>query len=363
MKKPFGGRLFHRKGILIWVITLVLILACAPVIATPIPPIDANEVNLFIKQTADAAAAQTQRALPTSSPTAMLTVTPPNTATLEATFTPVPTFLLSTPTRLQTVQYFRVKHDTQLEVYNYKSRTSEWDLAQAAEVVPLFGLPKASAGTERTTLTDRWEFFMNDLNGFDAGKLNYLKAPDTALFNTSGFPQLESLTMGGNIVTLDEISGGWGRVHTMNYSSPGSAQTENYGTRPDLVHKFVVVVWSRKTKSTYWINPPKGDIYWPFVSSHPVWVPMDRLEKFPTLPMLVTAKVEQDIKREPKADASSTGETLAVDEKVTVNQYYPSGSSVWGRLPGGKWIALFRYTQNGPTYFTSWNMETLPPPP
>jgi hypothetical protein len=90
---------------------------------------------------------------------------------------------------------------------------------------------------------------------------------------------------------------------------------------------------------------------------------MERLEKFPTLPMLVTAKVEQEIKREPKLDAASTGETLAVDQKVTVNQYYPSGSSVWGRLPGGKWIALFRYTKNGPTYFTSWTMETLPPPP
>lgn len=89
---------------------------------------------------------------------------------------------------------------------------------------------------------------------------------------------------------------------------------------------------------------------------------MDRLEPFPTLPMPVTASIEQEIQYEPGKDGARTGETLAKGESVTITQYFLSGSQVWGRLQGGKWIALFRYEKEGPTFFTSWKMETLPPP-
>jgi hypothetical protein len=149
----------------------------------------------------------------------------------------------------------------------------------------------------------------------------------------------------------------------MEYSQVGDVETENYTTRPDLVHKFVVVVWSRKSKTTYWVNSPKGNLYWPLVSRFPVWISMDQLEPFPILPMLVTARLDQEILTEPKRDAVGTGETLSKGESVTVVEYYPSGSQVWGRLlGGGRWIALFRYEKKGPTYFTTWSMATLPPP-
>ena len=363
MKDSTDTSLSSMKRSLICFTVLAFILACVPTMPAAVPTLNPNDINLFIKQTADAASIQTQAAMPTLTFTPTFTFTPENTNTPEPTATPIQTFVLSTPTRAQTVQFFRVKHDTQLALYNYRSRTVDQELPQTAEVVPMFALPKLTSGTQRTTLTSAWEAYMDALNGFDRNKLIYLKAPDTALFNTSGFPQLESLTMGGNIITLREIQGDWGRVNTMDSSSPGSAETENYITRPDLVHKFVVVVWSRKTKSTYWINPPKGDVYWPLVSSQPVWIQMERLEAFPFLPMIVTATVEQDIRKEPKSDGESTGKTLAVGETITITQYHPSGSSVWARVQGGRWIALFRYTQNGPTYFTSWKMETVPPPP
>ncbi len=357
--------LSRRKRSLIWFTLLVLILACAPLAPTPIPPLNPNDINLFIKQTADAASIQTLAALPTSTFTPTFTATPANTYTPEPTLTPIQTFVLATPTKAQTVQFFRVKHDTQLEIYNYRARTAgeEWTYSQAAEVVPLLAAAKNGSATQRTTINKPWEAYMDALNGFDRGKLIYLKGTETALFNGAGFPQLESLTMGGNILTLNEIQGNWGRVNTMDYGSPGSAETDNYTTRPDLVHKFVVVVWSRKSKSTYWVNPPKGDVYWPLVSNHTLWIQMDRLEPFPFLPMLVTATTEQDIMKEPKSGSESTGKTLAVGESVTITQYYPSGSSVWARLQSGRWITLFRYTKAGPTYFTSWKMETLPPPP
>jgi hypothetical protein len=342
-----------------------LLVGCAPVLPTSQAPIDPNAVQLYIQQTAAAAATQTQGAIPPPTTTLTLTPTPRSTFTLEPTSTSF-TFVLPSPDRSQTVQYFRVKHDNQLAIYDYKSRTvgPDWGyLKQTPEVVPLYPIPREGTGTHRTPLEGRWEVFLNDLNDNDRRKLNFLKSPSTALFNGAGFPQMESLTMGGNIITLEAIQDGWGKVRTMDYNSPGSADVVNYFTRPNLVHKVVIVTWSTKSKITYWINPPHGDVYWPFVTRNDVWVQMDRLEPFPILPMQVTAQVEQVIRKEPSSDGEPTRFKLGVGESATIVQYYPSGSNVWGMLQNGNWIALFLYEKNVPTYFTTWSMATLPPPP
>jgi hypothetical protein len=278
----------------------------------------------------------------------------------------VATFILSTPTRAQRVQYFRVKHDHQLAIYNFKSRTvsPNWAYAkQTPEILPMFPIPKEGTGTIRTPVDGAWERFIDQLNGNDKGKLVYLKSAGTALFNGAGFPQMESLTMGGNIVTLEAISDGWGRVHTMDYSDPGNASIENYFTRPDLVHKFVLVSWNTKNKTTIWPNTPKGDIYYPFVVRNDVWVQMDRLEPFPILPMVVSAVETQDVRKEPKADSDLTNTRLEAGQTATIIQYAPSASDVWGQLQNGGWILLFSYTKEGPTSFTTWSMATLPPRP
>lgn len=364
MKKP-NWCIAHStaKNLFICFAALALILACVPATPTPAPTLSSNDINVLIKLTADAAAMQTLTAVPTFTVTPTITSTPRNTFTPEATTTPISTFVFSTPTPAQRVQYFRVKHDNQLAQYDFKARTAEWNQTQTPEVFPLFTAPKMTAGTHRTPIVGGWERYMNALNGNDEGKLNYLKLPMSGLFNGAGFPQLESLTMGGNIITLDRIQGDWGQVHTMSYGSVGSPETENYKTRPDLVHKFVVVVWNRKTKSTFWTNPPRGDIYWPFVSMNTVWIPMTWLEPFPILPMDVTVEIDQDVRLEPDTDSDTTGKQVHKGQSVTIVEYHPSGSQVWGRIYGSKWIPLFMYQNTGPTYFTSWSMATLPPVP
>jgi len=344
---------------------LVLILACAPAVPTPPLPSDPNAIQLYLQQTAGAAATQTQAAIPTSTITLTSTPTPRSTFTLEPTSTSF-TFVLPSPSFGQNVQYFRVKHDSQLAIYDYKSRTvgRDWGyLKQTPEVVPLLPEPKEGTGTHRTPLEGAWEVFLNDLNENNRRKLNFLKSPSTALFNGAGFPQMESLTMGGNIITLEAIQGGWGRVRTMDYSSPASANRVNYFTDPHLVHKIVIVTWNTKSKTTYWVNPPQGAIYWPFVARNDVWVQMDRLEPFPILPMQVTARVAQDVRKEPRFESEPTKFDLDQGESATIVQYQPSGSEVWARLQNGNWIALFRYEKGVPTYYTTWSMETLPPPP
>jgi hypothetical protein len=343
---------------------LTLFIGCVPALATPtpIPPLDPNAINVSIAQTAEAASAQTLAAVPPSTLTATVTPTPRNTFTPESTFTPVQTILFPSPEPVLRLQYYRVKHDDQLAMYNYKSRTfddnSDGLRRQTPEVVPLFVLPEEGSGTARTSLTGGWGTLIDALNNYDHNKLGYLKNSATALFNTAGFPQLESLTMGGNIIRLDEVRGDWGRVHTLDYGTPPNAVDFNYFTNPDLIHKFVVVGWKRATKSTILVKPPKGDLYWPLVTKRRVWIPMERLEPFPTLPLVVTANIDLYIQTTPGPNLEKTRFKVSAEQSTKIIAYHPSGPDVWGRVQTGGWIPLLLNRQ----YLTSWTMETVPPP-
>lgn len=349
-----------RRTVLLWILASLLMTACMPSDVAPIPTLDSNAIGTFIVQTAQAASAQTQAAIP---PTPSITPTLRSTFTPEPTATPVPSIVFPTLTPIQRVQYYRVKHDNQLARYDYKSRTAAKDWGGinlfTPETVPLFALPSEGSGTHRTVVDGNWESYINFLNNNNEKKLRYLKANDTALFNGAGFPQLESLTMGGNLITLTEIQNGWGKVKTIDYANPGKLRDVDYFTRPDLVHKFVVVGYDRDTKTTFWVNPPHGAIYWPLVSSRPVWISLERLEPFPILPMTVKAKVTQPIRKTPAENGEETGFVLGEGESARIVEYYPSGSNVWGRIAGSGWIALVLNWK----YPTDWSMQTLPPPP
>jgi hypothetical protein len=354
----------HTKKLLLWFAAFALIIACVPSMAAPIPvsTLDGDAINTYIAQTADAAAIRTA-----SVPT--LTAT----ATLRSTSTPIPTYTLvgtlipPTPLPISHTNYYRIKHDTELALYNYKSRTAgpgwpEAYGAQTPEIERLFVGLSTNSGSNRTTLNGSWAQYIDLLNDYNAKKLSFLKSDSTALFNGAGFPQLESLTMGGNVITLDEIQGGWGRVHTFDYRSPGALKTLNYKNAPDLIHKFVLVGWSRKTKSSYFSNPPRGDVYWPLVSDKPVWIPLEFLESFPILPDTIVMKEKQPVREQPALDSRSVSE-IAAETTVTIINYYPSGSDVWGQLSSGGWIELLAHQKGAVTYPTSWSMETLPPIP
>jgi hypothetical protein len=352
-----------RIKLLTCLITLSLIVGCSPsfVTPTPIPPLDPNAVGTFMVQTAEAASTQTMLALPPSTPTVTITPTPRNTFTPEPSLTPVQPYLFPTPTSYQKVQYYRVKHDDQLAMYNFKSRTLDNPGGmrnQTPEVVPLFLEPKLTTGTGRTDLSGAWEIYLDALNDNDEGRIRYVKGTKAGLFNTAGFPMLESLTMGGNIITLEAIQEGWGKVHTMAYGSPPSAAEVNYVTRPDLVHKFVVVGWKRSNKTTVIVKPPKGDVFWPFVAKRTLWIQMERLEAFPILPMQVTANKDLYMQQNPGPDVEETNLQLGKGESTTIVGYYPSGSDVWGRLPTGLWIPLLYRHQ----FLTTWTMATSSPP-
>lgn len=350
---------FAGKKFFLWFTTLILILACVPAAAAPVPPLDPNAINTEIVQRANAASTKTQAAIPL---TPTFTPTLRNTFTPEPTSTLVPTVVFPTVTPIRREQYFRVKHDSQLAMFGYRSRTAADDWSGidlfTPEVFSLFVDPTIQSGTHRTVVNGSWEIYIDALNNGDKRKLRYLKRNNTALFDGNGFPDLESKTMGGNVITLVDLQGGWGRVNTINYESPGALKTVDYVTRPDLVHKFVVVAWDKKTKSTFWTNPPPGDIYWPLVTRQPAWIPLEYLEPFPSLPMIVTANTDQKIRKTPEAKGEETGSEFLVGDTARIVEYHPSGPNVWARLSGGGWIALLLNYK----YPTDWKMETVPPP-
>lgn len=347
------------RKIFLWGMALVLVMACVPSAITPVPPLDPNAINTIIVQTADAASVNTQAAIP---PTLTATATLRSTFTPESTFTNIPSIIFPTGTPIQVRQYFRVKHDSQLARYNYQSRTAAKDWQgfdeYTPETVPLFVAPSETSGTHRTIVDGSWEIYIDALNGNDRKKIRYLKLDNSGLFNDVGFPKLESLTMGGNVITLIEIQGNMGRVNTIDYRNPGTLKEVNYVTRPDLVHKFVVVAWNKKNKTTYWVNTPQGAIYWPLVSSADLWIPLERIEPFPSLPLMVTANTTQVIRKFPSKDGDETGLELTAGEFIRIVDYYPSGPDVWGRTVNGSWIALLLNR----AYLTDWQMETVPPP-
>ena len=337
----------------------MLVMACAPSAITPVPPLDPNAINTSIVQTAEAASAHTQAAIP---PTLTATATLRSTFTPEPTFTNIPSIIFPTGTPIQVSQYFRVKHDNQLARYNYQSRTAPKDWQGfdefTPETVPLFVAPSETSGTHRTIVDGTWEIYIDALNGNDKKKIRYLKLDNSGLFNDVGFPKLESLTMGGNVITLAEIKGNMGRVNTIDYRNPGVLKEVNYVTRPDLVHKFVIVAWDKKNKRTYWVNTPQGAIYWPLVSSADVWIPLERIEPFPSLPLIVTANTTQVIRKSPSKEGDETGLELMAGEFIRIVDYYPSGPNVWGRTASGGWIALLLDRK----FLTDWTMGTVPPP-
>ncbi len=90
----------RKTKFLIWFTVLVLVMACVPTLAAPLPTADPNLINTFIAQTANVAASKTAAALPTNTFTETPSPTPENTQTASPTPTSTVIFLLSSPTKL-----------------------------------------------------------------------------------------------------------------------------------------------------------------------------------------------------------------------------------------------------------------------
>ena len=257
------------------------------------------------------------------------------------------------------MRYARLLHDYHWMKYKSRTVTPGWarSMPSAPETVPLFKSPKG--GKDDLKLGPAWTAYIKGLNSAPAYK--FIMSPPAGWFNKN--TNADTLSFAGNIVQVKGIQNGSALVDTFNLEdSPPDPARFNFESRPDLVHKFTVI-----TKQGNIVNPADGkDVYIFVIGRRQMYIPLNRLEFFPTLPAEITIKSTTVpwllVKDAPGSVGRVIGRVLPL-QKFTVEEYAPQGTYVWGRIKKG-WIALCWYPKVGTLrYFTSWQMKTIPPLP
>lgn len=174
-----------------------------------------------------------------------------------------------------------VRGDEELSEFNYKSRTNsqEWkDAGNLPQTPSVFRFDKAAVPNNndwRVDITpmDREIRRINNFN--DALVDGYLYADATAMFNGTGFPRQQYLTMSFN--RLQGIKeGNYLKFFTMTPASNTAGMT--YLTHPHYVHKWDIV--TMRDGSTVHVNTPKGDVFHFLTSREGIgYIPIDYVRR------------------------------------------------------------------------------------
>ena len=237
------------------------------------------------------------------------------------------------------------------------------------ETVPLWTGPKGGDG--RVPYSKDWLEYLRDLQPNKAA-VEWITQISAGLFNADGNeyipifdlgrlgdpPVAEGISTGGNVVKVLETKNGSARIEMLYLrNGPPKLTKINYQSTPWLVTKFTSISLSGELG-----NANGNDVYFPNVAKQKdgYWVDMQRLEMFPQLPVTVTAIQSVDVLNAPASLAKQIQE-LPVGQTLTVQEYLPQGSDVWGCSDQG-WVLLEYLDKAGqPVYATNWNMQTRPP--
>lgn len=258
------------------------------------------------------------------------------------------------------MRYARLLHDFQWMKYPSRTVTPGWDgLRSTPETVPLFLTPNPNSHKDDLKLGSAWEEYLEDINEDRAFK--FIMWPPAGWFNKNR--NADTLGFGGNVVEVLSVNNRSAQVKTFDLAGTPPSSTEfNFETHPEVVHKFTVI-----TKKGSVINPAEGiDSYIFLIGRSPLYVPLNRLEFFPRLPIEIKINLTTIpwllVKDAPGSSGNVVGK-LIPSQKITVHEYAPRGTYVWGRTDLG-WIALCWNPKAGNLrYFTSWRMKTMPPVP
>jgi hypothetical protein len=357
-------------GLLIAALTLT---GCASFTTLATPTQYPGIVNTVVALTAAAASTQTATGIPSATVVHSGTSAPPNSPTATETPSPTSTFIFvfhintSTPTPTNTPEpvsgpFYRVRSDDTNGRFEGGSRAESTGLAWPPQVNPAFAAPNETSGTHRTNLDNYgWDSYQRWLLNDNSTLFRYATDDGLAMFNSSGWPQMESLLFGNNVV-IAETAGqkyGWARIVTMDYEAGPPHPYVDYQSAPWFVQKFTTV-----NKHGAVGLSARGEVFYPLVSSQELYFPLDWLEPFPSLPRTVQVKIaDLHIHLEPTFDSATLGQ-LHADQSFEILQYAPRGSEVWGLVKNNSlkgWVVLFNpYTS--PYYTTTWYMQTDPPP-
>ena len=250
--------------------------------------------------------------------------------------------------------YARIREDVTREAWGYKSRTD-----------PLNPLRIKGLSGRQAPETCRYEGGKGSLVlGISVSKLimaiNTLAGAKYALHTAGGWvnrrggeDKVQQLSFACNVVEVTSILGQRNYIRSLDNSK--TAPQITYESDPCVIHSFTVV-----EPSGYTITTPKGLALIIVVGTTPLWIATDDLEFFPTLPVDVSLNVNAlNVRNAPAGDWVRT--LLRDVAPVTILEYRPRASNVWGRIGANEWIALCHSTISG-WYPTTWHMATHPAP-
>lgn len=252
--------------------------------------------------------------------------------------------------------YVRVKHDN----------PPRQVLPVSPETVPLADQAGRAGKGAVIPISPAWQAFDAALNTEQAYR--WLVTPQNALVNIDygpgEDPKAESITFGGNVLLIDQIVGNYGHVRSFDYSElpPYSPAVMNYQNYPMYIQKVTAI----NARTGAILNPSAGlNVYFALLRKTDLWIDMNKVEVFPTLPLSVRPKawVTSGLRVHQSCEMSSpTVNGLYPSQTATLLAYVPRGSDVlgWVRLPDGTYgcIALLFWNVE----YTGWQMETAPPP-
>jgi hypothetical protein len=194
----------------------------------------------------------------------------------------------------------------------------------------------------------------------NAGIFNYTRKPDGSIdldwYGDGRKPFLNTVSFDGNVVNVTDTQEGYAMVESIDVNKYVPLYT--YLERPDLVHQFTTV----NNQGRLFKAGSGVTIYVPLLTRFQSALTMDQLEPFPDLPIFVTVTWPSGLNL--RKSPGITSEKLNVfpqGRQLLVNEYFPRGAEVWGKMNGG-YICLYTPTVQNP-YSTTWKMVTSPPPP
>lgn len=261
--------------------------------------------------------------------------------------------------------YARCKSDLDTAWWNYSSRSSSvnWhkrDRKGTWRIPPAtVSLSKHPAGhtKDRFRIPKNWLAFVAALNGgkkFRTYKALMRKSAGWNNVGSRSIPKIESLAWWGSALEIVEFQGKYARIKTFNFKSkPPNPKAYNYQSHPELIHQFTSI---NKVGRMYLLG--RGyRAYSIALSRGPLWVPMDRIELFPELPMKVEIQVRKlNVRENPTLRANRLTQFSRGDDAI-IQEYALRGRDVWGKTEKG-WIAISLGKR--PAHFTTWSMKTRP---
>ena len=254
-------------------------------------------------------------------------------------------------------------------------------------VVPLRRSGNASATQwPRQRLSKEWHLFVRDqLNKHNTQAVNIIYKVEAGWINGQDqvdqwkldlleeyqMPKPEFITSSGNIARILERNSVGVRLDTFNINDPAPIDPlVSFDTAATRIVHFMA-----GHKDGYYVNISSGstdglayDTYFPLIAPGEAWVHFkdnftdNRIEFLPSLPRTVKTNASLAVRSEPTVFETNVIEFLAPGKTVTVTQYYPSATGVWGKTVNG-WIALqyLPYTgQSNANYFTDWKLSGIP---